>query len=105
MHNPIVWTKVVPLKVSAFVWRACVGRIPTSVALASRGIVTASFSCALCETESDEVNHIFLGCQTGRNSLSWIFNWGQCMAPNFNSVSKFVDFAGTWGQCKKREMY
>nr|KAJ0186253.1 hypothetical protein LSAT_V11C900482370 [Lactuca sativa] len=37
INNPTVWLHLVPIKCISFVWRACMGRIPTTVALSKRG--------------------------------------------------------------------
>ncbi|CAI9276597.1 unnamed protein product [Lactuca saligna] len=102
VYNPTVWPKIVPLKVSIFVWRACMDRIPTAMALARRGVNGMSTSCLLCNVGSDETNHILLHCPVARDALMWLLNWCNNQPPAFNGVGELVKFVGCWGSCPKR---
>lgn len=41
----ICWSKVIPLKVKCFVWRATLDRIPVTEALILRGIIVQNINC------------------------------------------------------------
>ncbi|MFS8026364.1 putative RNA-directed DNA polymerase [Helianthus anomalus] len=56
------WCKWVPIKCSVFVWRAAMGRIPTSDALRRRGIFAGDGLCPLCRTEDDSADHLLTSC-------------------------------------------
>nr|KAJ0227864.1 hypothetical protein LSAT_V11C100001760 [Lactuca sativa] len=106
INNPTVWLHLVPIKCISFVWRACMGRIPTAVALSRRGINMSSISCQMCSSGVDIVDHILLDCPIAFDSLSWIFNWCNVSIQRFLSISDFVNFAASWGNCpKKRKIF
>ncbi|KAL4578724.1 hypothetical protein LXL04_014854 [Taraxacum kok-saghyz] len=48
MQNIMVWSPLVPLKANCFLWRVCIGRIPTASALVKRGVTVSSHSCREC---------------------------------------------------------
>lgn len=99
VYNPTVWPKIVPLKVSNFVWHVC---IPTAMGLARRGINGVSTSCLLCNVGSDEMNHILLHCPVARDALLRLLNWCNIQPPTFNYVVELVKFARCWGSCPKK---
>nr|KAJ0202920.1 hypothetical protein LSAT_V11C500233050 [Lactuca sativa] len=55
--SPISWYKLIPLKVLTFVWRAALGRIPTKMALAGRGIQVQNSYCSACIGEEEYVGY------------------------------------------------
>ncbi|XP_023736870.1 uncharacterized protein LOC111884805 [Lactuca sativa] len=106
INNPTVWLHLVPIKCINFVWRACLGRIPTAVALSRRGINISSISYQMCFSGVDTADHILLDCPIAFDSLSWIFNWCDVSIQRFLSISDFVNFAASWGNCpKKRKIF
>ncbi|KAL4562127.1 hypothetical protein LXL04_034321 [Taraxacum kok-saghyz] len=42
------WCKLIPIKVTSFIWRAAMGRIPSVVALSQRGITIDTCACIYC---------------------------------------------------------
>lgn len=84
VNNPTVWLHLVPIKCISFVWKACMGLIPTTMALSKRGINISSSSYQMCSNGVDIVDHIFLECHVAIDSLVWIFNW--CGIPFQSSV-------------------
>lgn len=60
--NRIGWIKEAPLKVLTFVCRAKMGRIPSSLALNLRGIITVSFTCGNCNMIIECADRIFTSC-------------------------------------------
>lgn len=56
--NPTIWS--VPLKVTSFIWRACMDRIPFSLAVIPHGVNITSSSCALCPNEFDSCDHLLV---------------------------------------------
>ncbi|GLT78296.1 hypothetical protein SLA2020_498360 [Shorea laevis] len=61
----MLWNKNVPLKVSAFVWKALQNRIPTGDNLLKRGIVgiEVDFLCIFCGKHTETVSHLFFTCE------------------------------------------
>nr|KAJ0218526.1 hypothetical protein LSAT_V11C300147870 [Lactuca sativa] len=106
INNPTVWLHLVPIKCISFVWRACMGRIPTAVALSRRGINMSSTSYQMCFSGVDTADHILLNCPIAFDSLRWIFNWCDISIQRFLSISDFVNFAASWGNYpKKRKIF
>ena len=101
--NPTVWCPLVPVKCTSFVWRACMGRIPTTVELAKRGLNIPSQACLSCDSGLDETNHILLDCHVAADALDWILKWCDVPSQKFNTVSEFVNFAANWGNCPKKK--
>ncbi|GLT68412.1 hypothetical protein SLA2020_406460, partial [Shorea laevis] len=62
----MLWNNKVPLKVSAFVWKAMQNRIPTGDNLLKRGIVGSNtdFTCIFCGKQTESVSHLFFTCET-----------------------------------------
>ncbi|GLU23479.1 hypothetical protein SLE2022_394790 [Rubroshorea leprosula] len=71
--------KKVPLKVSAFVWKALQNRIPTGDNLLKRGIVGTKddFLCIFCGKHTESATHLFFTCEATwalwQASYAW---WG-----------------------------
>lgn len=103
MENPTIWFHLPPLKVICFLWRASIDRIPSTSALALRGVNVANSSCHLCSIGSDDCGHFFVVCSFASEVLRWIFNWCNISCPNFNSVSDLIAFAAKWGRCPKEK--
>ncbi|KAL4591704.1 hypothetical protein LXL04_004675 [Taraxacum kok-saghyz] len=100
--NPAVWIHLVPIKVNCFVWRTCLDRIPTSTALALRGVHMTSTDCASCSSGLDDVDHILVDCPIAKDLLIWIFRWCEISMQNFSKAVDLVDFAASWGRCPKK---
>ncbi|XP_023756110.1 uncharacterized protein LOC111904593 [Lactuca sativa] len=71
----IWWSKLIPLKVSEFIWRAVLGRIPVADTLATKGIIIPNNLCPLCNKETETVNHILVTCEYSRDVRYWILKW------------------------------
>jgi len=58
-----MWLKAVPLKVSIFVWRLFLNRIPTRDKLFQRRVLAESDqSCVANCGLNEDINHLFLNC-------------------------------------------
>nr|KAJ0191133.1 hypothetical protein LSAT_V11C800442200 [Lactuca sativa] len=101
VNNPTVWFHLVPIKCISFVWRTCMGRIPTAMTLSKRGIKISSISCQICSNGVDIADHILLECPDAVDSLVWIFIWCGIPFQRFRLISDFVNFAVIWGKCSK----
>ncbi|CAI9289929.1 unnamed protein product [Lactuca saligna] len=106
INNPTLWLHLVLIKCISFLWRACMGCIPTAVALSRRGTITSSTSCQLCFSGVDTADHILLDCSIAFDSLCRIFNWCDISIQRFLSISNFVNFAISLGNSpKKRKIF
>ncbi len=58
-----VWSTRAPLKVKIFIWLILRGRVLTTDNLRKRGWA-GDDCCTLCSSESESVDHLFIGCPT-----------------------------------------
>lgn len=83
--NPTIWS--VPLKVTSFIWRACMDRIPFSLAVIPHGVNITSSSCALCPNEFDSCDHLLVSGPYIRQILVSILKWCDVPFHTFGLVS------------------
>lgn len=93
----MIWIHLVPPKCIRFVWRPCMGRIPSIMVLSSRCINISSTTCQLCSNGVDESDHLLVECSFAIDTFSWVFNW----CGIFSTVFEFVNFVTTWDNCQK----
>ncbi|CAI9281688.1 unnamed protein product [Lactuca saligna] len=62
METHLRWIHEIPLKVTCFIWRANLDRIPTACALLKRGIQLESPLCTYCGNEEEDASHVILRC-------------------------------------------
>ncbi|CAI9302708.1 unnamed protein product [Lactuca saligna] len=101
LNNGMIWVYLVPLKINCFIWRACIGRIPTTKALLCRGVSIDDSSCPLCCMGVDEVDHIFTGCFFSQDMLVLNLRWWNISAHDFTSIREVIEFAANLGNCPK----
>ncbi|KAL8484562.1 hypothetical protein ACS0TY_027024 [Phlomoides rotata] len=72
-----IWSKMVPLKVSAFSWRMVQDKVPSILNLQQRGAFIPSFStsCRLCGSVDEGTDHLFFECHHSRLIWGKIYNW------------------------------
>lgn len=56
------WCKVIPFKILCFIWRAKLGRIPSTVTLKLRRVTIPPIICGSCNLEEESSDHILLLC-------------------------------------------
>nr|KYP34987.1 hypothetical protein KK1_044003 [Cajanus cajan] len=62
MH-PYLWSKLIPIKISCFVWRAILNRIPTKQNLLRRKIIEVSkVHYVWCGQTIESLSHLFFEC-------------------------------------------
>lgn len=91
----VYWLKMVPIKVTCFIWRCSIGRIPSEIALKSGGVLIKSNVCGYCNVTIEDLDHILVVCQAASITRKWIL---QCCAINdrhFAQTGEFLDFAST----------
>lgn len=97
----VIWTSVIPIKVSSFIWRISFGRVPTKVALHRRGISLESTSCNHCSEEMEDSYHIFVKYNFAASVWNWVFTWCNISQPNFDSINEILKYAANWGHSPK----
>ncbi|KAL8482692.1 hypothetical protein ACS0TY_025650 [Phlomoides rotata] len=72
-----IWSKMVPLKVSAFSWRMVQDKVPSILNLQQRGAFIPSFStsCRLCGSADEGTDHLFFECRHSRLTWGKIYSW------------------------------
>ncbi|XP_052622513.1 uncharacterized protein LOC128127842 [Lactuca sativa] len=99
----ICWSKLIPLKVRCFVWRATFGCIPVADSLNKRGVQTQSQHCPMCGNERETATHLLLDCEFAQEAHKWIFKWCGFQPRRFNSMLDFLDSMASGGnRCKRR---
>ena len=61
--TPIKWIKSIPKKISIFIWRVMIDRLPSRSYLDKIGIDLDSSLCPRCESEMESVNHALFSCE------------------------------------------
>lgn len=102
----ILWCKVVPIKVTCFIWRAVQARIPTTVALDKRGIAVNSLLCSSCIGAVECSEHVLMNCPFATMIRNNILGW--CGLSHVQDSLKnsydLLQLAGTrWNFKKKKE--
>nr|KAJ0201863.1 hypothetical protein LSAT_V11C600306880 [Lactuca sativa] len=88
MVPKIPWIHDVPIKVTTFIWRGKLGRIPTNVELVRRGVQIPNTLCPQCSQQDEDVYG---------NGL-----WCDIPVPRFVTIEALISFAKKWGRCSKK---
>jgi hypothetical protein len=95
-HCELVWYKLVPLKVSTFVWRFLYNRLPTKFNLYDRGFLhNDSILCSAGCIAVEDVHHLFLKCPIFGAVWNGIISWlgVSCVLPD-NAIALASQFCG-----------
>lgn len=80
-----MWNSWVPKKIGICVWRALINRRPTRSKLRSRGVISGSQKCLLCNIEEETMDHLINHCPKvipiWRRLLAW---WHIVVSPTFS---------------------
>nr|KAJ0188467.1 hypothetical protein LSAT_V11C900489130 [Lactuca sativa] len=102
VETPLRWIHEITLKVTCFMWRANLDRIPTACALLKRGIQLESPLCTYCENEEEDASHVILRCPMVVQVWEWVFRWCDISNVQFGSVEELLKFSTQWGTCAKK---
>lgn len=58
-----IWVKTIPKKISIFIWRARLGRLPCRSVLDSMGIDLNSTLCPRCGNDIETIDHALTNCE------------------------------------------
>lgn len=94
---PITWVKEIPIKVSCFVWRAQLGRIPTAEALIKRGVRLPSSICSSCNSNIECYNHLLVDCDLAMNVWSLIKQWHGIHSAVAKDIVDALNLIEAWG--------
>lgn len=97
-----VWNKLVPLKVTTFVWKLMQNRVPTKDNLIKRGTLRDTESiCPACSQMEESANHLFFECDVTYKAWAGCLNWlGVTSALHRDSRANFLQFMGLVVHCK-----
>ncbi|XP_023771129.1 uncharacterized protein LOC111919768 [Lactuca sativa] len=96
------WSKWIPFKVSCFIWRARMDRIPTAVALDQRGVQVHSTQCSACISGMESMDHMLLKCPFVVDLWNRIWEWCGITPIIFSSIKEMLTYIAMTGQCPKR---
>ncbi|CAI9285230.1 unnamed protein product [Lactuca saligna] len=100
----ISWVKLVPIKVSTFIWRANMGSIPSAIELSRRGMMLSSTYCSLCISGEESCDYLLIKCPYATEARNLIFQWCNINSPQLETVGDTIQFVVTWGwNVKKKE--
>lgn len=106
--SEIVWSRVVPIKVLCFIWRAAQDRIPSAAALEKRGSLVNSLWCSSCIGMNECADHILIDCLFATQIRNNILSWCGVRSDHISikTIGDFLHFTTTWGNCNsKRERF
>ncbi|KAK9000742.1 hypothetical protein V6N11_081230 [Hibiscus sabdariffa] len=77
----LVWSKLAPPKVEAFLWKTIKGRLPVGTELLKHNInVPWSGKCILCSREAETVSHLLCHCHVASKVWQkWCEVWNICL--------------------------
>nr|GEW43917.1 RNA-directed DNA polymerase, eukaryota [Tanacetum cinerariifolium] len=81
------WCKILPIKVSVFVWRVMLNRLPTHLNLDRRGIDMDSLLRPCCNSIVEDSNHVFYSCNVALELWNKIAVWLDLHIPGFDNMS------------------
>jgi len=91
-----VWNDLIPLKVSALVWRIMQNRIPTKDNLVKRGVLIESQKlCSFGCGKEENVSHVFYECKLAAEVWQHVLKWlNISSALQTTTLSNFLQFKG-----------
>lgn len=102
--GPFEWSKEVSFRICCFIWRARLGRIPSSVELSRRagGVTITSITFGSCYLEEESSDHILLSCPLAKTVIDSILSWCEIQDGDFQSVKDVLLYISRWSRCKKK---
>lgn len=99
----LIWKMDVPMKVKAFSRRCFINRIPTRVALETRGIISnSSLLSGFCGLFVESIEHLFLDCDVSSLVCKEMTEWIGWKAVRFDSLKD--SFMKWYGFCNFRKV-
>lgn len=82
------WCKKIPLKISAFAWKAVQDRIPSRFNLVKNKIIppTSNTLCLFFNSENETTNHLLLTCPISHSVWMKCYNWWHLASANSSSL-------------------
>ncbi|CAH1445351.1 unnamed protein product [Lactuca virosa] len=102
-YSHIRWCKMIPIKVTCFVWRAVQGRIPATVELRNRGISIDTTLCEACIGMEESVVHILFSCPFAGEVRNMVLNWCGMDNNETHSIMDLIHSMASHGRCPKEK--
>ncbi|XP_076951599.1 uncharacterized protein LOC143625011 [Bidens hawaiensis] len=97
------WLKWLPININCFIWRLLLDRIATKCALNTRGINVGELGCAVCDTEPETTQHLFMHCKGIKSIWAIIFDWVKLpQRVDFESIEEIMDYPSKIIRCKEK---
>lgn len=96
------WSKLIPINVTCFVWRAAQRRIPSALALAGKWISVETSICSSCIGKLECANRLLINCPFAKSVREKIFNWSGLNKNGIHNMGDLVQLATSWGQSTKK---
>lgn len=95
------WLKEIPMKVSCFIWREKLGKIPAALELSKRGVNLDILTCRMYDETKECVNHVIVKCSYATMIMEGIMRWCKVNVnmEDFHTVINVLDFAARWVSC------
>ena len=105
--SSLVWNKVSPPKISAFVWKAIQNRVPTGDKLLSRGVFLSeeNLLCKGCGVNTESCWHILGECSFARKVWDLIYVWMQSPTPLGNNLVENMKLHGLINHGGRKEVW
>jgi len=97
-----IWNRIFPPKVSCFIWRCGLGRIPVAKCLKDRGVSIGSELCPMCNMEIENVDHALVNYSIAKETRDWIFKWCHIPPVQLATTVDLLNYAATWGNCPRK---
>ncbi|WOK94161.1 ribonuclease H protein [Canna indica] len=84
-----IWQRKLPPKIAIYGWIWKRKRLPLRTVLASRGVISTTTNCLLCDGNDETHDHVFFDCLYAQNA--WHIFLGQLGIPFYPTRSFFFD--------------
>ena len=84
--NATRWNRAIPIKVSVFLWRLSLNKLPSKVNLDKKGIDVDSLLCPICNKDVETVNNLFFTCDMAKDLWDLLARWWELDIPFCMSI-------------------
>nr|GEX16998.1 reverse transcriptase domain, reverse transcriptase zinc-binding domain protein [Tanacetum cinerariifolium] len=90
------WCKIIPRKVSIFMWRMFLDRLPHRLNLSSHGLDLDSILCPVCNEVVESNSYLFFSCVAASHIWRLIHGWCDLKVPMLSSCDDWVSWFSSW---------
>ncbi|CAI9269491.1 unnamed protein product [Lactuca saligna] len=100
--DQFTWLREIPIKINCFIWRAKMGKIPSTLGLLSRGVDVEKKLCSHCEVV-ECVDHALVGCKYASTVLQLVLKWCRVPLVELKTVHEVITYAQALSNCSKKK--